>query len=63
MQPHIPDLAVVMLESLTQLEDQRLNYVEQHAERIGINSDKLENVRVAASKSTPMGDTLDMCAR
>lgn len=62
-QPFLPDLTVVMLESLTQLEDQRLNYVEQHAERLGVSSDKLESVRVSAAKSSPMGDTLDLCAR
>ena len=63
LQAHIPDLAVTMLESLSQLEDQRLNYVEQHAERIGISADKLESIRVSAAKSSPMGDTLDLCAR
>eukprot|EP00873_Tetraselmis_striata_P043262 jgi/Tetstr1/463526/TSEL_008405.t1 len=63
LQPFLPDLTVVMLESLTQLEDQRLNYVEQHAERLGVSSDKLESVRVSAAKSSPMGDTLDLCAR
>ncbi len=45
------------------MQDSRLNYIEQHAERIGLDSDKLENLRVSASKASPMGDTLDMCAR
>ena len=45
------------------MQDSRLNYVEQHAERIGLDSDKLENLRVSASKASPMGDTLDLCAR
>ena len=45
------------------LQDSRLNYIEQHAERIGLDSDKLENLRVSASKASPMGDTLDLCAR
>lgn len=45
------------------LQDSRLNYVEQHAERIGLDSDKLESLRVSASKASPMGDTLDLCAR
>ena len=44
-------------------QDSRLNYIEQHAERIGLDSDKLERVRVGASKASPMGDTLDLCAR
>ena len=45
------------------MQDSRLNYIEQHAERIGLDSDKLENLRVSASKASPMGDTLDLCAR
>lgn len=45
------------------LQDSRLNYVEQHAERIGLDSDKLDSLRVNASKASPMGDTLDLCAR
>ena len=44
-------------------QDSRINYVEQHAERMGLDADKLENLRVSASKSSPMGDTLDLCAR
>lgn len=32
----------------------RLNYVEQHAERMGFDQDKLDNARVAASRSSPM---------
>lgn len=57
-------LAETMLESYwLLLQDSRLNYVEQHAERIGLDSDKLENLRVNASKASPMGDTLDLCAR
>lgn len=30
---------------------------------MGIDSDRLENMRVSASKSTPMQDTLDLCSR
>ena len=45
------------------LQDSRLNYIEQHAERMGLDADKLENLRVSASKASPMGDTLDLCAR
>ena len=45
------------------MQDSRLNYVEQHAERMGLDSSRLENLRVSASRSTPMGDTLDLCAR
>ena len=45
------------------VQDQRLNYVEQHAERIGVDAGRLENLRVSAAKGSIMGDTLDVCAR
>ncbi|MEW5310738.1 MAG: hypothetical protein WDW38_002506 [Sanguina aurantia] len=41
----------------------RLNYVEQHAERMGFDNDKLEGARVVASRSGPVGDTLDLAVR
>ena len=40
-----------------------MNYVEQHAERIGVDAGRLENLRVSAAKGSVMGDTLDVCAR
>ncbi len=45
------------------LQDSRLNYIEQNADRFGVDADKLENVRVNMSKVSPMNDTLDLCAR
>ncbi|KAK9123336.1 hypothetical protein Sjap_012938 [Stephania japonica] len=58
---HLSDLVCCMLESLSSLEDQRLNYVELHAVNAGINSEKLENLRIAAAKDSPMWETLDLC--
>ena len=45
------------------MQDQRLNYVEQHAERTGVNAGRLNILRVSAAKGSIMGDTLDVCAR
>ena len=45
------------------MQDARLNYFEQHVERLGVDSSKLENLRVSASNASPMADTLDLCAR
>ena len=63
IRPQMPDLVGCMLESLSSLEDQRLNYAELHAERVGISSEKLESVRIAVAKDSPMWDTLDLCLR
>ena len=44
-------------------QDARLNYIEQHASRVGLDANRLESLRVSASRSSPLGDTLDLCAR
>lgn len=45
------------------MQDSRLNYIEQHAERLGMDASRLDTARVSAARSSPMGDTLDLCAR
>ena len=45
------------------LEDSRLNFIEQHAERLGLDAGRLEGARVAASQGGLAGETLDLCAR
>ncbi|GAB2246168.1 hypothetical protein Droror1_Dr00001661 [Drosera rotundifolia] len=59
--PHLSDLVTCMLESLSSLEDQGLNYVERHAENIGIQTEKLENLRISIAKGSPMWETLEFC--
>ncbi|XP_066369114.1 uncharacterized protein [Miscanthus floridulus] len=52
-----------MLECLPSLEDQRLNYVEMHAGNAGIKTEKLESLRIAVAKDSPMWETLDICIK
>ncbi|VFQ85232.1 unnamed protein product [Cuscuta campestris] len=61
LRPHLPDLVCCMLESLSSLEDQGLNYVELHAANVGIQTEKLENLRISMAKSSPMWETLERC--
>ncbi|KAL1347958.1 uncharacterized protein [Arachis hypogaea] len=63
IRPHMADLVCCMLESLSSLEDQGLNYVELHAANVGIQSDKLENLRISIAKGSLMWETLDLCIR
>ncbi|KAK9274184.1 hypothetical protein L1049_018998 [Liquidambar formosana] len=63
IRPHISDLVCCMLESLSSLEDQGLNYVELHADKVGIQTDKLENLRISIAKGSPMWETLDLCIK
>ncbi|XP_059624994.1 uncharacterized protein LOC132268214 [Cornus florida] len=61
IRPHLSDLVCCMLESLSSLEDQGLNYVELHAANAGIQMEKLENLRISIAKGSPMWETLDLC--
>lgn len=61
IRPHLADLVTCMLESLSSLEDQGLNYVELHAANIGLQKDKLENLRISIAKGSAMWETLEQC--
>ncbi|CAI8586672.1 unnamed protein product [Vicia faba] len=63
IRPHLSDLVCCMLESLSSLEDQGLNYVELHAATVGIKSEKLESFRISIAKGSPMWETLDSCIK
>ncbi|CAL5190433.1 unnamed protein product [Lathyrus oleraceus] len=63
IRPHLSELVCCMLESLSSLEDQGLNYVELHAATVGIKSEKLESLRISIAKGSPMWETLDSCIK
>uniref|UniRef100_A0ACD5YHL8 Uncharacterized protein n=1 Tax=Avena sativa TaxID=4498 RepID=A0ACD5YHL8_AVESA len=63
LRPHLSELVSCMLECLSSLEDQRLNYVEMHAGSAGIQTEKLDSSRVAVAKDSPMWETLDICIK
>ena len=44
-------------------QDSRLNYIEQHLSSRGVDASRLDSARVSAARSSPMGDTLELCAR
>ncbi|GBG83689.1 hypothetical protein CBR_g37490 [Chara braunii] len=59
----MPELVACMLESLSSLEDSRLNYVEMHAERLNMSTEKLQAARISVAKESPMWETLSYCVR
>ncbi|XP_071952576.1 proteasome adapter and scaffold protein ECM29-like [Antedon mediterranea] len=61
--PHIPLLVIALLESLSGLEDNRLNYLSS---RVSANQgvvEKLDDIRVAAAKSSSMMETITLCTK
>ena len=55
----LPQIAGCLLESLSGLESTTMNYIEQHAERVGIDKENLDNLRVKAANASIVGDMLD----
>ncbi|KAF6252864.1 armadillo-type protein [Scenedesmus sp. NREL 46B-D3] len=61
--PVLPSVVPVLLEALSGMEDARLNYVEQHAESVGLDSDQLAAARLAAARSSSITEALDAASR
>ncbi|KAK2167662.1 hypothetical protein LSH36_25g00006 [Paralvinella palmiformis] len=63
LKPHIPLLTVSLLESLSSLEPQFLNYASLHLASNEASLEKLDTARMAASKTSPMMDTVNLCVQ
>jgi len=63
LKPHIAKLVVALLESLSGLEPQHLNTLNLQLSKSKDAQDKLDAIRVSASKSSPMMDTINMCVQ
>ncbi|XP_033121432.1 proteasome adapter and scaffold protein ECM29-like isoform X2 [Anneissia japonica] len=61
--PHIPLLVVALLESLSGLEDDRLNYLSLRVSGNEGVVEKLDDIRVAAAKSSSMMETVALCTQ
>ncbi|EDO42544.1 predicted protein, partial [Nematostella vectensis] len=61
LKPHIPVLVVALLESVSGLEQQSMNYISLHLSK---NEDVQEKVvRIASSKMSPMMETVNLCVQ
>ncbi|XP_064625293.1 proteasome adapter and scaffold protein ECM29-like isoform X2 [Lineus longissimus] len=63
LKPHIPLLVAALLESLSGLEPQVLNYLSLHVGSDQNTQDKLDSARIAASKTSPMMETINLCVQ
>ncbi|KAI9097418.1 proteasome stabiliser-domain-containing protein [Phlyctochytrium arcticum] len=54
LRPHLTDLVATLLESLSVLEPQVLNYLTFHTDKYNISNEDLENTRLSATKSSPI---------
>ncbi|XP_048584699.1 proteasome adapter and scaffold protein ECM29 isoform X2 [Nematostella vectensis] len=63
LKPHIPVLVVALLESVSGLEQQSMNYISLHLSKNEDVQEKLESVRIASSKMSPMMETVNLCVQ
>ncbi|KAJ3021840.1 hypothetical protein HKX48_007616 [Thoreauomyces humboldtii] len=60
LKPHVPDLVATLLECLSTMEPQVLNYLTFHTEKYNMTQEHLENARLSAVKSSPMMDAIEI---
>eukprot|EP00741_Cyanophora_paradoxa_P018696 tig00021073_g18045.t1 len=63
VRPFLPETVPVLLESLSQLESQTMNYIQLNAEKYDISQETIEASRLAASASSPVARALDQCVK
>ena len=60
---HMKKLVPALIESLSGLEDSRLNYIEQHAGRLGLDTDNFDAARVNSANKSAIGESIETCVR
>lgn len=63
LKPHIPILVTALLEAVSGLEPQVLNYYSLRVADSQTAQDQLDSARIAASKMSPMMETVNLCVQ
>ncbi|KAF9918544.1 hypothetical protein BX616_007987 [Lobosporangium transversale] len=61
LQTHIPSIVVALLEGLTSMEPQMMNYLSFHTEKYQVSQEQLESTRLNAAKLSPMMEGVEAC--
>ena len=61
LKPHVVDIICTLLESLSSMESQMLNYLSFHSESYSISQNDLDNSRLAAAKTSPTMEAIQEC--
>ena len=57
LKPHITNIISILLESLSSLEPQAINYLSFHTD----STQQLDNLRLSATKSSPLIEAVENC--
>lgn len=63
LKPHIPILVTALLEAVSGLEPQVLNYYSLRVSDSQAAQERLDSARIAASKMSPMMETVNLCVQ
>ncbi|CAO3688639.1 unnamed protein product [Umbelopsis ramanniana] len=63
LRPHVPAIVDTLLQSLSSLEPQELNYLSFHTESYNISQDQLDSARLMGTKNSPMMEGIEQCIK
>ncbi|TPX38193.1 hypothetical protein SmJEL517_g00223 [Synchytrium microbalum] len=61
LKPHVTEITTTLLESLSSLEPQVMNYLSFHTEKYNITQEQLDSSRLSAAKMSPMMEAIQTC--
>lgn len=61
LKPHITKIVFTLLDGMSSLEPQLLNYLSFHADKYEISAEQLESNRIAAAKMSPVLNACEQC--
>ena len=61
LQPFAPEILETLVLSLSTLEDESINYLHLNADKYGLTTDKLDNMRVSSVNTSPVTEAIDSC--
>ncbi|CAG8524233.1 10813_t:CDS:10, partial [Cetraspora pellucida] len=61
LKSHITDIVGTLLEGLSSMEPQVMNYLSFHVEKYDVTQEQLENSRLSAAKMSPMMEGIESC--
>ncbi|KAI8987056.1 proteasome stabiliser-domain-containing protein [Pilobolus umbonatus] len=61
LKKYVPDLIDTLLQSLSSLEPQSMNYLSFHIEKYNISQEQLDNARLSGAKNSPMMEGIEHC--
>ncbi|KAL2912896.1 proteasome component M29 [Polyrhizophydium stewartii] len=61
LKPHVTELVCTLIESLSSLEPQVMNYLSFHADKYNVTQEQLDTSRLSAARNSPMMDAVEQC--